>query len=340
MNLQEIGEFALIEKIKDMVDVPSEAVIAGIEDDAAAIELSNDQILLLTTDALIEGVHFDLSYFSFFQLGWRAMAVNLSDIAAMGGRPQYALVVVGLPAHLPTDAITDLYAGIKALADRYQTKIVGGDTTQSPERIYLSLTVTGQVEKNNLTLRSGAQIGDGIYVTGKLGGALAGLKLLKTGDSDLQARFSRAIARHLIPHPRVSEARYLVENLSIHAMIDVSDGLASEINHICRLSHVGAIVYEKQIPIEPEIRSTAEFFHDRAVDYALYGGEDFELLFTAPEETDRQLREKFRTELCTDCTKIGQITERAEEVILENAVGAQTSLDGKGYDHFSETKLG
>ncbi|HEX9654748.1 MAG TPA: thiamine-phosphate kinase [bacterium] len=336
MKLSDLGEFGLIDRIKNLVASDSRGILVGIDDDAAAVQISPDKILLATTDALIEGVHFDLSYFNFYQLGWRALAANLSDIAAMGGQPLYALVSVGLPTHLEVANALDFYRGMKALGDQFQTAIVGGDTTQSPDRVFISITVLGQAQAERLLRRSGAQIGDAVFVTGDLGGSVAGLCALKSPDHKLRAKYPAAIEKHLLPRPRVHEAQFVVENFPIHAMIDISDGLASEVHHICRLSKVGALVYEEKIPIAAETRAVADHFKEAPLEYALYGGEDFELLFTAPGEASDELPKKFYEKFGLPCTNIGVIENQT--VRLRKSDGATEELSSLGYDHFRKLK--
>ncbi len=334
MKLSDLGEFGLIDRIKNLVTIDSKNILIGIDDDAAAVQTSPDKILLATTDALIEGVHFDLNYFNFYQLGWRALSANLSDIAAMGGQPLYVLVSLGLPSHLDAESVLDLYRGMKALGDEFQTAIIGGDTTQSPDRVFISITILGVAEPSKLIRRSGAQIGDAIFVTGDLGGAAAGMQVLKS-QSKLKARFATLVQKHLTPRPRVREARFLVDNFPIHSMIDISDGLASEVHHICKLSKVGALVDEKKIPIHAETQAAAKNFADDPLDYALYGGEDFELLFTAPMELHETLPHKFSEQFAICCTHIGVIENQNRRLL--NSKGEMVELVAKGYDHFQKS---
>lgn len=335
MKLFEIGEFGLIDRIKNLVETKSEPILVGIDDDAAAVQISPRKILLAAADALIEGVHFDLRYFNFYQLGWRALAANLSDIAAMGGQPLYALVSLGLPPHLDSDSVLDLYRGMKTLGDEFQTKIVGGDTTQSPDRIFISIAVLGEADPNKICRRAGAQVGDAIFVTGDLGASEAGLRILKSGDDKLKSKFSAPVAKHLTPRPRVREAQFLVEEFPIHAMIDISDGLASEVHHICRLSNAGALVAQNKIPIHPQTRAAAKYFGDDPLEYALHGGEEFELLFTAPAELSDKLRNDFFEQFHLPCSAIGVIREKSLGVVLQHLERGDQDLPAKGFDHFS-----
>jgi thiamine-monophosphate kinase len=334
MKLTDIGEFGLIDQIKKLVHQPTTELLVGIDDDAAAIKISDQKILLLSTDAFTEGIHFDLSYFSFYQLGWRVMAANLSDIAAMGGWPKYALVSLGLPTQLSVDSVLEFYRGMKTLSDEFQTQIVGGDTSRSPDRVFISVSIVGEVAPDKLTRRSGAQIGDAIFVTGNLGGSEAGLKVLKTADARLKEKFLGAVQKHLSPRPRVREAQFLVEHFPIHAMIDISDGLASEINHICRLSDVGAKIFEKLVPIATLTKRAAEHFNEQALEYALYGGEDFELLFAAPAEIKKELPKKFFEKFGISCSQIGLIQDASEAIKWEHSDGSLSQFTRNGYDHF------
>ena len=337
MQLKEIGEFGLIDRIKNIVDISSAELMVGIGDDAAAFRTSSDLLTLLTTDVLIEDVHFKLAYFTFQQLGWRALAVNLSDIAAMGGRPKYAVFSLGLPEKIQVESIEEFYRGAKELGDKFQTAVIGGDTTQSPDRLFVSVTVVGEVEEEKLMRRSGARVGDAVFVTGTLGGAQAGLRLLKSNNIPPfkgGLKGGALIEKHLSPQPRINEARFLVENFPIHAMIDVSDGLASEINHICKQSNVGAFLNADEIPIDSATQEAADFFKDKPLNYALRGGEDFELLFTAPEEIANELQKKFREKFGFECSKIGVIKEQADGIILEDTDGKQVPIPAEGYEHF------
>jgi len=301
----------------------------------AAFRISEEQVLLLSTDVLIQGVHFDLRYFSFYQIGWRAIAANLSDIAAMGGWPRYAIVTLGLPQNLKVESVETMYHGMKSLADEFQTSIIGGDTTHTSDGLFISIAVVGQVMESQLTRRSGAQPDDALFVTGMLGGSQAGLKVLKYQGQSVRDKFARSIELHLTPKPRIKEAQFLVENFNIHAMIDISDGLASEVHHICNNSRVGAIVFEEQIPLDNETKKIAKFFSDEPEDYVLYGGEDFELLFTASEETGNRLQKEFFEKFGISCTKVGKMLDKEDGISLQKSDGDIIPLFFKGYDHFA-----
>lgn len=336
MDLKEIGEFALIDRIKSIVDPAGADLVVGLGDDAAAFKTTGDRLILVATDALVEGVHFDLSYFSFHQLGWRALAVNLSDIAAMGGLPNYAVVSIALPAKTPSESVEEFYRGAKQVGDEFHTLIIGGDTTQSPDKIFISVTMMGEVATEKLTRRSRAKVGDAIFVTGALGGAKAGLGVLKSGNKKLKAEYRTLIEKHLMPEPKVAEGRFLVKNFPIHAMIDISDGLASDVHHICRQSGVGATLCEAKIPIDSATVAVAEILKQKPCDYALRGGEDFELLFTLPADFAEPLQDKFCKQVGYDCHRIGTLTGKAGSVVLELTDGTLEQIHAdQGYHHFS-----
>ncbi|HDN67617.1 MAG TPA: thiamine-phosphate kinase, partial [Firmicutes bacterium] len=245
MRVRSIGEFGLIERIKKWVTPDDSSVVVGIGDDAAVVQDRPDLYRLITTDAFVEGVHFRREFATPWQIGWKAMAANLSDIAAIGGEPRWAVVSVAFSETISVEEVEELYRGMNAVSSSFGCSIVGGDTSFSPDRMLISIAVIGEVEKERLTLRRGAKIGDAICVTGELGGSEAGLQVLKEkGPTD-----EDVVRRHLEPRPRLREARTIGEVCRIHAMIDISDGLSSEIHHICHESRVGARLFAAKIPI-------------------------------------------------------------------------------------------
>jgi len=281
-------------------------------------------------DAFVEGVHFDRAYTSFYQVGWKAMAANLSDIAAMGGRPSVAVVSLTVPGDLTVQDIEALYQGIEALGGRFGCDTVGGDTTSSPGPIVLSIAVLGKVGRGLVALRSAARVGDQICVTGHLGGAAAGLEVLQRGSgAALRKREREAARRHLEPLPRVREAEGLTQAGLVHAMIDISDGLASDLHHICRQSKVGAKILEDRIPIDSSTEQIAQGCRCSALDFALSGGEDFELLFTSGSE------DLGRCSPDVAFSVIGEIVERQAGVVLCKKDGTSEQLPASGYVHFA-----
>ena len=313
----------------------NKSVIIGINDDAAVLDEGSEHLILVTTDAFVEKIHFDCVYASFYQIGWKAMAANLSDIAAMGGIPSVATSALAVSNVVSVEDIQALYQGMDAIGERFYCDIVGGDTISSSGPMMLSITLLGKVSKKQLTLRSGAQVGDLICVTGHLGGSRAGLKVLQKHSQEPSSVLhsedeTLVIKKHLEPMPRIMEASLLTRTGAIHAMIDVSDGLSSEIHHICTQSQVGAKIFAGQVPIDSSTKRIAEAYQDSALDYALSGGEDFELLFTvSPEDIDR-------CSLDTHISVIGEILEQEADVTLHYKDGSVEHIPCSGYQHFGK----
>jgi thiamine-monophosphate kinase len=261
MKIKSVGEFEFINRVKKKLPTLKNAIL-GIGDDCAVLDCTKDKYLLLTTDMLVEGVHFDLSKVSAYKVGRKALAVSLSDIAAMAGIPKYCLISLAAPASIPLSVLDDFYSGLLKLAKDFDVELVGGDTNAS-EKFICDVCVIGEVEKKYLVRRDGAKVGDGIFVTGTLGGSIKGK----------QFEFI----------PRIKEARILVENFKINSMIDISDGLSLDLHHITDLSNVGAVIYDDCIPISQSADSKQD---------ALSGGEDFELLFTISADIAEEMLSK------------------------------------------------
>ena len=331
MLIRNIGEFNLINRISANLGSPSRYVIAGIGDDSAVLHSSGNRLQLVTTDMLVEGVHFRASTASPFQIGWKSLAANISDIAAMGGEPTYAFVSIGLPKDTDVEFVDDIYSGMKEIAEQYSVDIVGGDTVSSPE-IIINISLLGEVEPENCILRSGAEVGDAVFVTGDLGGSSAGLEILER-KLPLDKK-----EKHLMPIPRVHEGRLLAKSGCVTAMIDISDGLASEIHHICKQSGTGAEIFMKYIPLSDNVPIVAEYTGKDPYHFALYGGEDYELLFTCKPEKVPYIREIFT--INTDLTMIGNIVENERSVCIRDLSDRLIMLNSGGYDHFSTEKRG
>ena len=333
MQVKDLGEFELIARLTPKRSSQSGWVIHGVGDDTAVLRASSE-LILITTDTFVEGVHFTREFVPFRDLGWRLLAANLSDIAAMGGLPTSAVINLTIPNDTEVKSIDELYSGLMELAQHFDTEIVGGDTTVSPDRIVLSMTVLGQVEKDKIKLRSGAKVGDAVFVTGNPGSAHAGLQVLKSPNFARVRNFSGSVEKHRRPIPRIREARFLAEHFSIHSLIDISDGLASEAGHLCRQSRVGMELEEKAIPIHPEVAAVAELKKETPLHFALSGGEDFELLFTAAADRTNALTQQFSQKFGFECTRIGRVLEEKEGLLLKNANGSRTRLTQTGYEHF------
>lgn len=326
-DLTNLGEFGLIDRIARRLPAGA-GVTLGIGDDAAAFAPSPGQLSLITTDTLVEGVHFDLSYSDPFSLGKKALSVNLSDIAAMGGKPRHYLLSLAIPPAMTLDFLDNFIGGMLSRADQFGACLIGGDTCSSSGPLVLTLTVLGEQSPDLLVRRSGAHPGDQICVTGTLGDSALGLRLLRQGG-----RQGNAIARHLDPVPRVLEGLALAEASIPSAMIDLSDGLLADLGHILDLSDVGAQIYSQALPLSDTFREHFPAITEEALSLALSGGEDYELLFTVPPEKIPNvfpLLEK----LGTPVSVVGTITaEHSRKVIGSD--GREIFLNRKGYDHFS-----
>ncbi len=322
-TINEIGEFGLIDRIKKTAGmVPKNSrILLGIGDDAALFKLSPGKICAATTDTMVEGVHFDLSYTSFFDLGYKAMAANLSDIAAMGGNPLLALVTLALPGKVGIKDIDRLYAGMQALAGKHGVVIAGGDIVKSRE-LSVTLTLMGECDPKNAGLRSGARLGDAILVTGDLGGSQAGLELLN----------SKLSKKHLRPEPRVAEAKLLASRFKLHGMIDISDGLASELHHLSKASKVGILIDQGALPVAEQAIIVGKMLGRDPQRYCLYGGEEYELLFTLPPREAIKARALIQKQ-GTACTIIGQVV-KGDQVSIIAQNGKREILTNQGYTHF------
>lgn len=319
-DLKSIGEFGLIERIARNSKVDKKRIILGIGDDGAVIKSRPGRWQVLTCDMLIEGVHFHPAAAP-FQIGWKALAVNLSDLAAMGASPVAALISVALPAKTKVDFCDELYRGIKGLAGKFQVNIVGGNISVSPGRLIVDIFLLGEVKPGYLARRDGARVGDKIFLTGTLGEAAAGLEILKS-KKKLSGRYkSRLLKKQFEPNPRIKEAGYLVKNFKVNAMIDLSDGLIGDLKHILEKSGVGAKIFKEVLPIPFSVRKTARFLNLDPWVLATQRGEDYELLFTlSAREAKRLLSKKpnFPVTLIGEIvpTKLGEL------------------FKAKGYTHF------
>lgn len=322
MKLSSLGEFGLISRIENITGKPSKNVIKGIGDDTAVIKRRNGPYLLYTIDTLVEGVHFDLKYFKFSDLGWKALAVNLSDIASMGGVPQYAVVSLGITRKTGTKDVLDIYKGMKLLAKKFNVDIVGGDTVLSPDRITITVALIGEVKPKNLLLRKGAKVGDLIMTTGTFGGASLGLRSFRTLAPRPQTLASRN--KHLRPLPRGKEGSILSATHKVSAMMDDSDGLAFTVGEICRQSGTGAKLYTGLIP-----KASGASLKE-----ALYGGEDFELVFTCKRAYTHEVAYNIKIRTGTKVSIIGEIVSAKYGILIIDKSGKTSRLRLKGYDHF------
>jgi thiamine-monophosphate kinase len=329
MNVRDIGEFGLINRIRKWTVASGPALLQGIGDDVAVIEMGR-KTLLATTDILIEGIHFDRSWMDPYRLGKKSLMVNLSDIAAMGGIPKYFLISLGLPKDLPFSFFSRLYRGIKEGARRYHVDLVGGDTSLS-EKITINICLLGEGRKGNLVFRSGARTGDELFVSGTLGDSALGLRILE--QRGVRGAPQRLVEKHLSPSPRVALGQAIAEQRCATAMIDVSDGLLSDTRHLLEESGVGAMIWEDRIPLSPSYRNTIRRYSKDPYQMALSGGEDYELLFTAPPEK-REKISSLSGLFKVSITCIGKILPQKERLTLVRKDGTIYKPSYLGFDHF------
>ena len=330
MKFEQLGEFALIDLIKQDTINKADSVVIGIGDDAAVFKPTPGSLQLVTTDMLVEKVHFDLSTSSAWQLGYKAIGVNLSDIAAMGGVPRQIVIAIALPKHLSVDFLVSLYDGMKEICREFDVNIVGGDTVSSPHELIINVTALGEVEPEKLQLRSGANVGDLIVVTGTLGDSGCGLDFLLQGDWQTYEFAASLVAKHLVPKPQVLQGPILAK-LGSTSMNDISDGLASEVNEIARASSVGMRIYSHLIPLSPDLQEAAPMFGKSAVQYALYGGEDYQLVFTIAPDLFELVKQ---VDIGAPLTVVGEVTDQGQGIVLVAENGNTSTLEAKGYNHF------
>lgn len=334
MRLSDLGEEALIERLvrEHRLPVSGEGLIVGVGDDAAVLTCAGGEPIIVTADMLIEGVHFRLDWITPRELGWRAVAANISDIAAMGGIPTWTFASIGLKPETDVSFVDDLYAGTTACARRFGSEVVGGDTNTARSETAISITQMGRIEPDRVTLRSTARAGDRILVTGHLGDSRGGLELLLKYGRDEARRIAESLVNaHLTPMPRVAESRAAVGTGKVRAMMDLSDGLGADLPKLCKASSIGAVVWAGKLPMSEELRRAAEMIGVPATDLGASGGEDFELLMAvAPEDVDDVTRAVVE-QTGTRVTEIGEFVSGPVEI--ECTDGSRRTLSG-GWEHF------
>lgn len=331
-----LGEFGLIDHLTKNFKINQKSTVKSIGDDAAVISCNSKKEILVTTDLLLEGVHFDLSYMPLKHLGYKAVVVNLSDIYAMNAEPTQITVSIAVSNRFPVEALEELYAGIEAAAKIYNVDVVGGDTTSSTTGLLISVTAIGTVDKGEAVYRSGAKENDLMVVTGDLGAAYLGLQVLErekevfkvnpNSQPDLEP-YTYLVERQLKPEARKDVSK-LLEELEVKptSMIDISDGLSSEIIHICKSSNIGCNLFEDKIPLDPQVMSTCEEFNLDSTTIALSGGEDYELLFTIKTEDYPKIQAN------PHLTVIGHMTAENEGTHLITRAGTKIPLIARGWN--------
>jgi thiamine-monophosphate kinase len=339
-ELSELGEFGLIDLLTNGISLVNKSTVYGVGDDAAVID-NKDMLTLVSTDLLVEGVHFDLSYTPFKHLGYKAAASNISDIAAMNGTARQLLVGISVSSRFPVEALEELYSGIRAACKVYNVDLAGGDTTSSQKGLFISITVVGEAKAEDVVYRNTARENDLICVSGDLGGAYMGLLLLERekaafkGNPDMQPDlegYDYILERQLKPEPRTDIIRLLKENqIKPTAMIDISDGLGSEILHICKGSKLGCRIYEEKIPIDPTTVNMAAVFNIGPVTAALNGGEDYELLFTLDQKDFDKVKE------IPGISIIGHMTDMGQGAQLVASDGTLVEITAQGWNALRES---
>jgi thiamine-monophosphate kinase len=338
-SLSQLGEFGLISHLTKNFDVKQSSTLKSIGDDGAVLDFKGKKTVV-STDLLIEGVHFDLSYMPLKHLGYKAVVVNLSDIAAMNAKPTQITVSIAVSNRFPLEALEELFEGIAMAAKIYKVDVVGGDTTSSQKGLIISITAIGEANGEEIVYRNGAKNGDLLVVTGDLGSAYMGLQVLErekqvfqvnpNNQPDLDA-YTYLIERQLKPEAR-TDIRELLEKLEVKptSMIDISDGLSSEIIHICKQSNVGCNLYEEKIPVDPQFINVCEEFNIDSTTVAINGGEDYELLFTIALEDFDKIKAN------PNFTVIGHMTQESEGIHLITRANTKIPLKARGWDALNE----
>ena len=338
-QLSDLGEFGLIDHLTKNFKITKSSTVKGIGDDAAVLNFENKQVVV-TTDLLIEGVHFDLSYMPLKHLGYKAVIVNLSDVYAMNAVATQVTISIAVSNRFPLEALEDLYAGIETAASIYNIDVVGGDTTSSNKGLLISVTAIGEVAANDVVYRSGAQPNDLLVVSGDLGAAYMGLQILErekevfkvnpNNQPDLEM-YTYLIERQLKPEARKDIIK-LLKDLDVKptAMIDISDGLSSEIIHLCKQSQVGCDLYEAKIPLDPQVIAACEEFNIDSTTIALNGGEDYELLFTISQKDFPKIKAN------PSLTVIGFIKEASAGIDLVTRAETKIPIKAQGWKSIND----
>ncbi|WP_163709831.1 thiamine-phosphate kinase [Mangrovibacterium lignilyticum] len=334
-SIASLGEFGLIHHLTDRISIKNESTIKGVGDDAAIVSYNGKQ-QVVTTDLLVEGIHFNLMYVPMKHLGYKSVMVNLSDVFAMNAIPKQVTVSIAISSKFSVEALDELYEGIYLACDKYGVDVIGGDTTSSLTGLLISITALGEIEPGQAVLRSGAKVNDLICVSGDLGGAYMGLQLLERENEVYKVNpneqpqlqgYDYILERQLKPEAR-GDVTQALKTLGVTptSMIDISDGLSSELMHICTQSKVGCMIYEEKIPMDLQTRNFAEELSINPLVAALNGGEDYELLFTVPISDHDKVKND------PDITIIGHITEASTGTNLVTGAGSVIPLQAQGWN--------
>jgi len=334
MKLKDIGEFGFIDRIKPLCRITDKGIIKAIGDDCAVYEGAGGRAALLTTDLLVENVHFLLDRITPFELGYKALAVNLSDIAAMGGKPLNAFLSIAVPEKITVEFLDELYKGIMSLGRKHHVNILGGDTTGSKNDLVLNVALTGEAEKDRILYRDGARPGDRIYINGFPGESKAGLEILFQGTEVEDSVKKHLVKTHLLPEIYIGDGAFLAETGDVTSCIDVSDGLSNDLRHICEESGCGALLLEEDLPVSEELRVYAESTGKKPQNIILSGGEDYKLLFTVRKNRSQHLEKAFQEKFGRSLFCLGKIVS-GNEILLRNGEGEEKCLSPTGWNHFT-----
>ena len=334
-SISQLGEFGLIDHLTKNFEITQPSTLKGIGDDAAVLDFGTKKVVV-STDLLIEGVHFDLAYMPLKHLGYKAVVVNVSDICAMNAKPTQITVSIAVSNRFPLEALDELFAGITHAAREYNVDVIGGDTTSSQKGLIISITAIGEVNLDDIVYRNGAQVSDLLVVSGDIGAAYMGLQVLEREKQVFQVNpnnqpdlepYTYLIERQLKPEAR-KDLKDLFEKLGFKptSMIDVSDGLSSEIMHLCKQSNVGCNIYEEKIPVDPQLINVCEEFNLDITTIALSGGEDYELLFTIKMEDYDKIKGN------PNFTVIGHMTQASEGMHLVTRANTKIELKARGWN--------
>ena len=333
MNLKEIGEFGFIKKISRGCLIRPDNIIKAIGDDAAAFMTEPGRLTLITTDLLVERIHFLRDAISGFDLGYKSLAVNLSDIAAMGGTAREAFVSIAIPDDCHLNYLDELYNGIKKLAAKFDVNVLGGDTTRSKVDLIINIVVQGTVLKEELLCRDAARPGDVIFSTGTLGDSKAGLHLILNEIATDTAALKSLLNAHRVPEPHLREGRFLARQSGVNAAIDTSDGLSSDLAHIVEESRVGARLFADKIPISQNLKDFCTRLDFSPLEFALSGGEDYTLLCTISAHSADNIANAFQKEFNRPLFPIGEIIDQ-KKIDLVYPDGETKPITPTGWDHF------
>ncbi len=306
-----------------------------IGDDAAVLPGGKNRQTVISTDLLVENVHFHTATASFKDIGFKAAVANLSDMAAMGAQPHSILIALAVPTATKRPDLHNLYQGLALPCRPYQVRLIGGDTSRSPSLIFVGITILGDVEPDRYLTRHGAKVGDLVYVSGTLGDSAAGLHYLSHSSTTRKrsTTIRQLVNRHLRPTPRIALGRVLAKERLATAALDISDGLSGDLSHLCEQSGVGALLYTANIPLSSSLKSYAQQNQQPALEWALHGGEDYELLFTIPQQNERRLLNQIKR-LKVPITCIGSIKPRRHGIKIELHEGKRHPLEIRSFSHF------